>query len=87
MSEIFGRKKLLLIAITAFSIGSILCAVSTSIEMLVASRAIQGLGGGGLITMVEMIITDLVPKEERAKYWTVIALVWTAGTVTGNFSN
>lgn len=87
MSEIFGRKKLLLIAITAFSIGSVLCAVSTSIEMLVISRAIQGLGGGGLITMVEMIITDLVPKEERARYWTIIALVWTAGTVTGTFPN
>jgi MFS family permease len=51
--------------------------------MVVVSRAVQGIGGGGLVTMVEVIMTDMVPLEERAIYWSVLALVWTIGTATG----
>jgi MFS family permease len=61
MSEIFERKRVLLAIILIFLVGSIMCTRSMSIEMLVASRAIQGVGGRGLLTLVEVIMTDMVP--------------------------
>jgi MFS family permease len=51
--------------------------------MLVASRALQGVGGGGLITLVEVTITDLVPLAERGAYLGIVGLIWALGTVIG----
>lgn len=51
--------------------------------MLVASRAIQGVGGGGLLTLVEVIMTDMVPIAERGAFMGIIALVWSTGGVVG----
>ena len=85
-SEIFGRKNVLLAVIVVFLIGSILCARSTSMEMLVASRTIQGIGGGGLLTLVEVIMTDMIPIAERGAFMGLIALVWATGTAIGKFA-
>ena len=85
MSEIFGRKNTLLVIIVVFLIGSILCARSVSMVMLVASRALQGVGGGGLITLVEVTITDLVPLAERGAYLGIVGLSWAVGTVIGRY--
>jgi len=54
--------------------------------MLVASRAVQGTGGGGLITLVEVITTDLVPLAERGMYLGIIAVLWALGSVVGILS-
>jgi MFS family permease len=51
--------------------------------MLVVSRAVQGIGAGGLGTMVEVLIADMVPLADRGIYWSVLALVWAVGTFTG----
>jgi len=51
--------------------------------MLVVSRAVQGIGAGGMATMVEIIMTDLVPLAERAIWWSGLALVWAIGTAVG----
>jgi MFS family permease len=51
--------------------------------MLIAGRTLQGIGGGGLVTMVEVIMTDMVPLAERGGYWGILALVWTVGSVVG----
>jgi MFS family permease len=83
-SEIFGRKKVLLAIIVIFLVGSILCARSTSLEMLVASRTLQGIGGGGLLTLVEVIMTDMIPIAERGAFMGIIALIWATGSVVGN---
>jgi MFS family permease len=53
--------------------------------MLVASRALQGVGGGGLITLVEVTITDLVPLAERGAYLGIVGLSWAVGTVIGRY--
>jgi MFS family permease len=59
ISDIFGRKPILLIANLVFFVGSLLAATSVSIGMLIAARAIQGCGGGGLIVLVNISIGDL----------------------------
>jgi MFS family permease len=87
LSEIFGRQHTLLAIIITFSVGSILCARSTSMVMLVASRAVQGIGGGGLITLVEVTLTDLVPLAERGAYLGIMAVIWAMGSVIGIMSN
>ena len=60
---------------------------SMSLEMLIAGRTLQGIGGGGLVTMVEVIMTDMVPLAERGGYWSILALVWTVGSVVGKISS
>ncbi len=68
LGDMYGRKKLFMFAISVFILGSALCAFATSMYMLAAFRAIQGLGAGGLFTLVLAIIGDIVSPRERAKY-------------------
>lgn len=58
ISDIFGRKPVLLAANVVFMVGSLVAALSTSIGMLIAARAIQGIGGGGLVTLVNICISE-----------------------------
>ena len=59
ISDIFGRKPALLFANLLFFIGSLVCALSINIGMLQAGRVIQGIGGGGLMTLVNICISDM----------------------------
>jgi MFS family permease len=59
LSDVFGRKPIILIANSIFVAGSILCALSVSAVMLVAGRAVQGLGGGGVVVMVHVCVADM----------------------------
>lgn len=59
LSDIWGRKPILLLAVAWFFISSIICAAATSMEMLIAGRALQGVAGGGLLQLVTIIISDL----------------------------
>jgi MFS family permease len=59
VSDIFGRKPALLFANFVFFVGSLICAVSVSMGMLIAGRALQGAGGGGLVVLVNIVIGDL----------------------------
>jgi MFS family permease len=59
ISDIFGRKPMLLAANVIFLIGSLLCAVSISTRMLIAGRGVQGVGGGGLTVLVNICTSDL----------------------------
>ena len=68
LSDIYGRKPLFLAAISIFVIGSALCSFATSMYMLAAFRAVQGIGAGGLFTLVLAIIGDIVSPRERARY-------------------
>jgi EmrB/QacA subfamily drug resistance transporter len=68
LGDLWGRKKLFMFAITVFIIGSAACSFSTSMYELAAFRAFQGLGAGGLFTLVLAIIGDIVSPRERAKY-------------------
>src|SRR5215831_11873961 len=68
LGDLYGRKKLFMFAITVFICGSALCSFATSMYMLAAFRAVQGIGAGGLFTLVLAIIGDIVSPRERARY-------------------
>ncbi|KAI8322921.1 MFS general substrate transporter [Martensiomyces pterosporus] len=68
-SDVLGRIEVIVFAIIIFFIGSILCAVSNSMNMLIASRAIQGIGGAGLMSMALVIVADIMNERDRGKYF------------------
>jgi EmrB/QacA subfamily drug resistance transporter len=68
LGDLYGRKKLFMFAITVFIAGSALCSFATSMYMLAVFRAVQGIGAGGLFTLVLAIIGDIVSPRERARY-------------------
>jgi EmrB/QacA subfamily drug resistance transporter len=68
LGDLYGRKKLFMFAISVFIAGSALCSFATSMYMLAAFRAVQGIGAGGLFTLVLAIIGDIVSPRERARY-------------------
>jgi EmrB/QacA subfamily drug resistance transporter len=83
LGDLYGRKKLFLFAITQFLFGSAACSFATSMPMLAALRALQGLGAGGLFTLVLAIIGDIVSPRERAKYTGYFMGVFATSSVLG----
>ncbi|KAK0732532.1 major facilitator superfamily domain-containing protein [Apiosordaria backusii] len=83
ISDIFGRKPMLLLANAIFMVGSLICAVSNNIGMLIAGRAVQGLGGGGLTILVKIVIGDIFPLNIRSVFYGVIGGVWAVAAATG----
>lgn len=66
--DVLGRRSLFLVAIALFTLASVGCAFATDFWMFVVFRALQGLGGGGLMILSQAIIADIVPANERGKY-------------------
>ncbi|GAA2552743.1 EmrB/QacA subfamily drug resistance transporter [Neomicrococcus aestuarii] len=83
LGDIFGRKPLLLFAISTFLIGSFIGAIAPDMNMLILARAIQGIGGGGLMILSQAIIADVVPARERGKYMGVMGGVFAFSSVAG----
>ena len=83
LGDQFGRKTLFQASIVIFLIGSALCGQSHSIIELIAFRALQGLGGGGLIVLTQAIIADIVPARERGKYQGAFGAVFGVSSVAG----
>lgn len=83
LGDLVGRKYLLLAALVAFLAGSLVGGMSTNMVMLIAARAIQGLGGGGLIILAQTIIADVVPPRQRAKYMGAMGAVFAIASVAG----
>ncbi|KAH8669069.1 putative tetracycline efflux protein [Xylariales sp. PMI_506] len=75
LSDIFGRKVVLLASMGFFLVGSILCAVSRSMIMLIVFRAISGIGGGGILTSVMIVTSDVVSLEKRGTYQGILGVV------------
>jgi EmrB/QacA subfamily drug resistance transporter len=83
VSDIFGRKPMLLLANIIFMIGSLVAALSNSIGMLIAARAVQGLGGGGLVILVNITIGDLFSLRIRGAFYGIIGGVWAIASSIG----
>jgi EmrB/QacA subfamily drug resistance transporter len=83
LSDLYGRRPLFLFAIALFSAGSVLSGVATSMEMLIAGRAIQGLGAGGLIPLAIAAIGDIIPPRRRGKWQGVLGAVFAVSSVLG----
>ncbi|OKL59816.1 hypothetical protein UA08_04977 [Talaromyces atroroseus] len=76
ISDIFGRKPILMVTIIVFWIGSLIGALSVNINMLIAARVLQGIGGGGILGLSATIIGDVFSPRERSKYFGVLGVVW-----------
>ena len=83
ISDIFGRKPIILTAIATFFLGSALCGAAKTIQMLIGGRVIQGIGGGGLITLVQICIADLFSMRSRSAYYGIIGMVWAFASGVG----
>ncbi len=83
LGDMYGRKPFFLAAITIFVMGSIACTFSTSMYMLAAFRAFQGIGAGGLFTLALAITGDIIPPRQRAKYQGYFLAVFGTSSVLG----
>lgn len=82
-SHIFGRKALIYVSLGFFLAGSIIPAVANNFTVILVGRSIQGIGGGGIICLTEMVVVDTVPLRERGKWFSFFGAMWSVGTVAG----
>lgn len=78
-----GRRDVLLVAMSIFALGSLICGIATSMAGLVAGRAVQGLGAGGLIVLSQALIGEVVPPRERGRFQAYFATNYSLGSIGG----
>ncbi|THH27404.1 hypothetical protein EUX98_g6782 [Antrodiella citrinella] len=83
ISDIVGRKAVFYPVITIFLIGSALCGAAQNLTWLIIARAIQGIGGGGIFQMVNIVTGDIVSLEERGKYGGYVGSLWGIASIIG----
>lgn len=83
ISDLYGRKLLLQAAVVLFVISSALAGLSQTMGALIATRALQGLGGGGLMVLVMAVLADLVPPRERGRYSGMFGAVFGLASIVG----
>jgi EmrB/QacA subfamily drug resistance transporter len=83
LSDTFGRRKLILISIALFALGSLLCALAPTLLSLVFARGLQGAGAGGLVPLAQTAIADVVPPHERGKYQSYFIVSYVLASFSG----
>ncbi|MCC6777156.1 MAG: MFS transporter [Hyphomicrobiales bacterium] len=83
LSDIHGRRAMLLTAVGLFVAGSVLCAAAPSMMLLVLGRGLQGVGGGGILPLCQSVIADVVAPRERGRYQAYMGVVWVTSGVGG----
>ncbi|KAI6086018.1 putative MFS transporter [Hypoxylon rubiginosum] len=83
MSHILGRRIMLYVSSAGFTGGSLIAALAHNFNVVLVGRVIQGAGGGGLIVLLEILISDLVPLEHRGTWFSINSAMWGFGTSTG----
>src|SRR5215470_8162184 len=83
LSDIYGRRALFFVAVGVFLAGSVLCGLAQNMGQLIAFRAVQGLGAGGLITLAQTTVGDLLAPRERGRYQGLFTAVFAACSVAG----
>ncbi len=83
LGDLFGRKKVFQASVVFFLVGSVLCGLSGSMTMLVASRALQGIGGGAIMVTAMAVIGEVIPLRERGRYQGALGAVFGVTTVIG----
>ena len=84
LSDIFGHTQTLFVSVMFFTLGTIVCApVAKGFGVFFVGRSIQGIGGGGIITMGQVIFADIIPLRQRPRYFTPVLTAWALGSVLG----
>jgi EmrB/QacA subfamily drug resistance transporter len=83
LSDLYGRRRLFVVSISLFVVGSLLCGLARSMNELIAFRALQGLGAGGLIPLAQASIGDLFSPRERGRYQGYVTSMWGIAAVAG----
>lgn len=83
LSDLYGRRPVYMAAIGLFSLGSLFCGVALTMPQLIAARALQGLGAGGLLPLAFIIVGDIFTFEQRARVQGLFAGVWGVSSVIG----
>src|SRR5712672_2686319 len=83
LSDIYGRRAMIIAALSMFIAGSILCALAPNMPVLIVARGLQGLGGGGIMPIVQIVIADIVTPRERGQYQAYFSGVWMAAGIGG----
>jgi len=83
LGDRFGRRKVLSVAIAVFALGSLACAAAPTLALLIAGRALQGVGGGGLMTLSQALIGEVVAPRLRARNQSYFAIIFTLASVGG----
>src|SRR5438128_3402727 len=81
--DLYGRKIVLQVAIAVFLVGSALCGLAQNMVQLIAFRALEGIGGGGLMVITIAVIGDLIPPRERGRYQGFFGAVFGVATIVG----
>ena len=83
LSDMYGRGAVMRVCLALFAGGSVLCAAAPGMAVLIAGRAVQGLGGGGLITLAQAIVGDAVSPRERGRYAGYFSVAWMSAALIG----
>src|SRR6476659_10010599 len=83
LSDIYGRRAMIILAMSLFVAGSVLCALAPNMPVLILARGLQGLGGGGIMPIVQTVISDVVTPRERGQYQAYFSGVWVAAGIGG----
>src|SRR4051794_23075880 len=89
LCDIYGRRSMIVTALSLFVVGSVVCALAPNMPVLILARGLQGLGGGGIMPVVQTVISDVVSPRERGQYQAYFSGVWLLagllGPVIGGF--
>ncbi|KAK4050283.1 hypothetical protein OIV83_003604 [Microbotryomycetes sp. JL201] len=83
LAAIFGRRSILIASLLIFAAGSTIIAAGPNITTAIVGRSIQGVGGGGILTMTEIVITDLLPLSDRGPFFGILGSVWAIASAIG----
>jgi EmrB/QacA subfamily drug resistance transporter len=83
LADIYGRRAVMLAGLAAFIVGSAACALAPNMLFLVIGRGLQGLGGGGLLPLAQIIVADIITPRERGRYQAYASVAWVSAGIAG----
>ncbi len=83
LSDIYGRRRMMLVSIGVFILGSVACALAPSMEALIVGRVLQGVGGGGILPLAQTVIADLLSPRERPLIQSYTSAMFLAASILG----
>ncbi|WP_020185849.1 MFS transporter [Methylopila sp. 73B] len=83
LADVYGRHPVIIAAVSIFMAASVVCALAPNLPVLIVGRALQGLGGGGLMALAQTVIGDIVPPKQRGNYAAYISGMWAVSGVAG----